>query len=73
MRRRRSKVRPLPLPELLRGLEGKWVALRGEEVIEVGDSSDALLKRLRSRQIRDAAVMRVPSERDHDAELIGFG
>jgi Family of unknown function (DUF5678) len=73
MRRRRPKVRPLPLPEILRGLEGKWVALRGDKVIEVGDTPDALLKRLRSRRIRDAVVMRAPSERDHDAELIGFG
>jgi len=49
------------------------VALRGDEVIEVGDSSDALLKRLRSKRVRDYAVMRVPSEREHDAELTGFG
>jgi hypothetical protein len=42
-------------------------------VIEVGDSSDALLKRLRSKRVGDYAVMRVPSEREHDAELIGFG
>jgi hypothetical protein len=63
----------LPLPEILRGLEGKWVALRGDEVIEVGDSSDALLKRLRAKRVRNYAVMRVPSELEHDAELIGFG
>lgn len=66
-------MEPLPLPDLLQGLEGKWVALRDGKVIEVADSSDALFRRLRSKRIRDAAVMRVPSEREHGAELVGLG
>jgi hypothetical protein len=61
---------PLRLSEILRGLEGKWVALRGSEVI---DTADALFKRLRSRQIRDATVLRVPTEQEHQAELVGLG
>jgi Family of unknown function (DUF5678) len=66
-------MKPLPLPELLKGLEGKWVALRRGEVIEAADTSDALFKRLRSKRIQDAAVMRVPTEGDHGTELVGVG
>ena len=69
----RPGAKPLPLPEILRGLEGKWVALRADEVIEVGDSSDVLLERLRSKRIHNYAMIRVPTELEHDAELIGFG
>jgi len=66
-------MEPLRLPELLRGLEGKWVALRNGKVVDAATTSDALFKRLRARQIRDATVMRVPSEHDHGAELVGIG
>jgi hypothetical protein len=64
---------PLRLSEILHGLEGKWVALRGSEVIAAADSADALFKRLRSKQIRDATVLRVPTEQEHKAELVGLG
>jgi hypothetical protein len=66
-------MKPLPLPELLRGLEGKWVALRNGEVIAAADTSDALFKRLRAKRIVDAAVLRVPTELDHGTELVGLG
>lgn len=71
--RRVSKMEPLPLPELLKGLEGKWVALRDGKVIAAADTSDALFKRLRSKRIQDAAVMRVPAEPEHGTELVGLG
>jgi hypothetical protein len=49
-------MEPLRLSEMLRGLEGKWVAIRRGEVVQAADSADALFKRLRSRQIRDASA-----------------
>jgi hypothetical protein len=49
------------------------VALRGSEVIAAADTADALFKRLRFRQIRDATVLRVPTEQEHKAELVGLG
>jgi Family of unknown function (DUF5678) len=66
-------MEPLRLSEMLRGLEGKWVAIRDGEVVEAADSADALFKRLRSKQIRDASVLRVPTEKEHEAELVGLG
>jgi hypothetical protein len=70
---RRRRYGTAALSEILRGLEGKWVALRGSEVIAAADSADALFKRLRSKQIRDAAMLRVPTEQEHKAELVGLG
>jgi hypothetical protein len=66
-------VEPPRLSEILRGLEGKWVALRGSEVVAAANSSDALFKHLRSKRIRDASVLRVPTEQEHEAELVGLG
>jgi Family of unknown function (DUF5678) len=66
-------MEPLRLSEMLRGLEGKWVAIKRGEVVAAADSADALFKRLRSRQIRDASVLRVPTEQEHQAELVGLG
>jgi Family of unknown function (DUF5678) len=66
-------VEPLNLSEILRGLEGKWVALKGGEVVAAADTADALFKRLRSKRIRDASVLRVPTEQERKAELVGLG
>jgi Family of unknown function (DUF5678) len=66
-------MEPLRLSEMLRGLEGKWVAIRDGEVVEAADTADALFKRLRSKRIQDASVLRVPTEKDHGAELVGLG
>jgi hypothetical protein len=66
-------MEPLHLSEMLRGLEGKWVALKGGEVVAAADTADALFKRLRSKRIRDASVLRVPTEQEHQAELVGLG
>ena len=71
--KRGSAVEPPRLAEILRGLEGKWVALRGTEVVAAASTSDALFKQLRSKRIRDASVLRVPTEQEHEAELVGLG
>lgn len=55
----------------LQGLEGKWIAIREGKVIAAKDSSDAIFMWLRSRQIRDASVLRVPAE--NEPELVGLG
>jgi Family of unknown function (DUF5678) len=68
-----SAVEPLHLSEILRGFEGKWVALKGGKVVEAAENPDALFKRLRSKRIRDASVLRVPTEQERQAELVGLG
>ena len=86
---RGSVMEPLRLSEILRGLEGKWVALKGGEVVAAANNrrddallnaseqqrnnADALFKQLRSKRIRDASVLRVPTEQEHEAELVGLG
>lgn len=37
------------LPELLKTLKGKWVAIYGEQVIEVGESMQSVLIKVRER------------------------
>jgi hypothetical protein len=66
-------MEPLRLSEILRGFEGKWVAHRGSEVVAAANSADALFKQLRSKQIKNASVLRVPTEQEHKAELVGLG
>jgi hypothetical protein len=66
-------MEPLRLSEMLHGLEGKWVALKDGQVIAAADNADALFKRLHSKKIRDASVLRVPTEQEHQAELVGLG
>jgi Family of unknown function (DUF5678) len=68
-----TQAEPLRLPELLRGLEGQWVALKDGKVVAAASNPDALFKRLRSKRIRDASVLRVPTEQEHQAELVGIG
>ena len=66
-------MEPLRLSEILRGLEGKRVALRGDEVVAAAGSADALFRQLRSKRVLDASVLRVPTEQEHKAELVGLG
>lgn len=66
-------MEPLRLSKLLRGFEGKWVALKDGQVVAAAENPDALFKRLRSKQIRDASVLRVPTEQERQAELVGLG
>jgi hypothetical protein len=42
-------------------------------VIAAANSADTLFKQLRSKRIRDASVLRVPTEQEHEAELVGLG
>ena len=37
------------LPELLKTLRGKWVAIHDEQVVEIGDSLRQVLQRVRKR------------------------
>jgi hypothetical protein len=39
----------LQLPELLKTLRGKWVAIHNEQVVEIGDSLRSVLLRVRER------------------------
>jgi len=57
----------------LTGLEGKWVAIRGAEVLAAKDSSDAIFGWLRSKRIPvdSVVVLRVPDE--DEPELVGLG
>lgn len=49
------------------------MALKGSEVVAAANNADALFKQLRSKRIRDASVLRVPTEQEHEAELVGLG
>ena len=66
-------MEPLHLSELLRGFEGKWVAIKGGQVVAAAETPDALFKRLRSTRIHNASVLRAPTEQERRAELVGLG
>lgn len=60
------------LADTVRGCEGKWVAIRPDGTIaEVADTPYRLTMMLHEREIRDASILRVPSE--DEPELVGFG
>ena len=66
-------MRPARIAASLAGLEGKWIAVRGTEVLTAKDSSDAVFGWLRARRIpaSDVVVLRVPDE--DEPELVGLG
>lgn len=62
---------PIRLGALLKDVPGKWVALRGGEIVDVGETFDQVILSLHAREIRDATVIRAPAEAE--AELVGLG
>jgi hypothetical protein len=66
-----QKLEPIRTAHLARELRGKWVAMRNGEVIEAGDSFDAVMLTLHRQDITDVTVMRIPDE--HEVELVGLG
>ena len=70
---RRQRMRPARVIAPLTGLEGKWVAVRGDEVLAAKESSDAIFGWLRSHQVpvESVVVLRVPDE--DEPELVGLG
>jgi hypothetical protein len=65
------KAEPIRFTDLAREVPGKWVAIRGEEVVEVRDTLDHLMAALAERCINDVTVIRAASE--HETELVGIG
>lgn len=66
-----TPTEPVRIAEGLSDYAGLWVAVKGDRVVEVGRTPDEVMERLHQREIRDAAVLRMPSE--HDRELVGLG
>lgn len=67
-------VEPVHLREALRGFEGRWVAIRGDEVVDADTRMEQLLLRLRERErqdVQNVTIIRVPPE--GEAELVGLG
>jgi hypothetical protein len=62
---------PVRVAEGLEDLAGMWVAVKDGKVIDAGKTPDAVGMKLRARQIRDAAILRVPGEGEPD--LVGIG
>jgi hypothetical protein len=65
------KAEPIRFTELAREIPGKWLAIRGEEVVEVRDTLDQLMGALAERCINDVTVIRAAAE--HETELVGIG
>jgi uncharacterized protein DUF5678 len=64
-------MEPIKLAEKLQGFEGNWVALKAGEVVAAARTPDRVVKELRSKQIEDATILRVPGE--DEPELVGLG
>ncbi len=58
------------LPELLKTLRGKWVALYEEKVIEVGDSMQNVLLRFRERIPKGEVYIQLVDEKLPIAQML---
>ena len=65
------QAEPIRFTELARELPGKWLAIRGEEIVEARDTLDQLIAALAERCISDVTVIRAAGE--HETELVGIG
>lgn len=68
--------RPTPSPrrhlrQTLKGLDGKWVAVRGDEIVLAHESPYELAAELRRRGIRDVSIIRAPGT--DEPEMVAFG
>jgi len=64
-------MQPVSLAEGIELLPGLWVAVLQGQVVEAGRTPDQVVESLHRRNIRGAAIVRMPSERD--VELVGLG
>jgi hypothetical protein len=64
-------MEPSRLTPVFEGLEGQWAAVKDGKVVEVARTPDALFVRLRSRNIKNATILRVPAQ--DDPEPVGLG
>lgn len=64
-------LEPTRLPDDVRAVPGKWVAIKDGELVAVRETPGQLLVELKERGIRGARVLRAPAE--HDVELVGLG
>lgn len=64
-------MEPMPLPQILEGLEGFYVAIKNGEAVEVARTLEKLGENLRRRGIRDASILRAPER--GEPELVGVG
>jgi hypothetical protein len=51
------------LPELLKTLRGKWVAIHNEQVVEIGDTVRSVLLRVRERFPRTEVYIQLVDEK----------
>jgi hypothetical protein len=58
------------LPELLKTLKGKWVAVHGEKVIEVGDSMQSVLTHVRERLPKGELYIQLVDEKLPVAKML---
>jgi hypothetical protein len=64
-------LEPTRIADDLEGFAGTWVAVKAGKVIEAGRTPDAVVMKLRARQVRGATLLRVPAE--GEPELVGIG
>jgi Family of unknown function (DUF5678) len=72
--RKARKVRvlePRRIAEDLEDFAGRWVAVKDGHVVEAGRTPDAVMLKLRAKQVRGATILRVPAE--DEPELVGIG
>jgi len=68
---RSREMEPSSVTPLFEGLEGQWAAVKDGKVVEVARTPDALFMALRSRNIKNATILRVPAH--DDPEPVGLG
>jgi len=64
------KMEPVRRPSL-EGLEGKWVAIRDDQVVAAAERPDDLYRNLHAKQIKGTTMVRVPGS--GEPEMVGLG
>lgn len=71
MTRKARQMTPVHVAQLLSQCPGRWVAIKGDEVVAVRETPDQLVAQLRDRGIEGATIIRAPAE--GEPELVGLG
>jgi hypothetical protein len=66
-----GKLEPIRIAQLSKQVQGHWVAVRDDEIIDAAVTLDELMNQLHVRSISDVTVFRASAP--GDVELVGLG
>jgi hypothetical protein len=65
-----SPLAPEDIASAIRGVPGKWVAVKDGQLVAAAETPDALYMHLHQQKIRGATILRAPAE--DEPEMVGM-